>query len=278
MKVIGVIPARFQSTRFPGKPLADILGKPMIWWTYHQVKKVDLDDVIVATDDRRILEECEKFGMNCIMTSSNHQCGTERVAEVAFRISADYFLNVQGDEPIVEPENLKKLVDFQLSHEEYDACTLRKCIENPMDAVNTTVSKVVCNSKSEIVYISRQAIPFPKASIDYNYYCAMGIYIFSNNALDIYRNEGKEDFESAEDIELLRLVNHGTKIYSLVVDSESVSVDTYKDLLRIESILTERGIKASGGGYLRLGYYLVSALITYVVHLSILMGGVRHEI
>lgn len=251
MRVLGVIPARFQSTRFPGKPLADILGKPMIWWTYQRVSRADgLDDVIVATDDERILNVCESLGMKCEMTSHEHKCGTERVAEVASRVPADYYLNVQGDEPTVEPENLERLIDFQLNNRKYDACTLRKIIKNPMDAVNTTVSKVVCNSDSEVVYISRLAIPFPKESISYSYYCAMGIYIFSGKALDVYRKKEKAGFESAEDIELLRLVNNGVKVYSLLVDSESASVDTPKDLERIKSVLSCGGAekRPSGGG------------------------------
>lgn len=238
MRTIGVIPARYQSSRFPGKPLADLNGRPMIWWTYQRAKQVDgLSDVYVATDDQRIENVCMQLKMNCIMTSEAHQCGTERVAEVSGKIPADYYLNIQGDEPAIEPVNLQKLIDFQNSHREYEACTLRKLIKNPIDAVNTTISKVVCNEKSEIVYISRQAIPFPKASLDYMYYCAMGVYIFSKKALDVYRTVPRQGFEKVEDIELLRLVNNGVKIYSMIVDSESPSVDTPKDLERIKKML-----------------------------------------
>ena len=117
MKIIGVIPSRYQSSRFPGKPLAEICGKPMIYWVYQQVMKVkEFDEVYVATDDSRIEEACKKYDMNVIMTSDKHQTGTDRLGEVAEKIEADFYVNIQGDEPMIEPETIQKVITYKLEH------------------------------------------------------------------------------------------------------------------------------------------------------------------
>ena len=118
MKIIGVIPARYKSSRFPGKPLADICGKPMIWWVYQQCKKVeDFDAVYVATDDQQILNTCKELGIEVVMTSDTHKTGTDRIGEVAQKIHADLIVNIQGDEPLLEPETIKALFTSTISSE-----------------------------------------------------------------------------------------------------------------------------------------------------------------
>jgi 3-deoxy-manno-octulosonate cytidylyltransferase (CMP-KDO synthetase) len=121
MKIIGVIPARYQSSRFPGKPLVNICGKPMIWWVYQQCIKVkSLDKVVVATDDERIFQTCRDYLMDVIMTSSDNRTGTDRVAEVARNMDADFYVNIQGDEPLIEPEIIDKVISFKMEHENLD--------------------------------------------------------------------------------------------------------------------------------------------------------------
>lgn len=241
MRIIGVIPARYKSSRFLGKPLTPIKGKPMIWWTYHQALKVkELDEVIVATDDDRIVDICNDLSINCIMTDSGHLTGTDRLAEVAEKIKADIYVNIQGDEPLIEPEVVSDLVRFMVKEPGYICATVRSRIEDPVDVVNTTVSKIVVDSKSDIMYISKNPIPYPKASLNYSYYKALGLYAFRPEALTIYRENGKGIYESIEDIEMLRLVERGIKVRSIEVFSDSPSVDTPKDANRIERMLESR--------------------------------------
>lgn len=236
--VVIVIPARYSSSRFPGKPLAIINGKPMIYWTYHQALKVrGVDKVIVATESKVIVEKCDELGIPSILTSDKHLTGTDRIAEVAMHVKADLYVNIQGDEPLIEPENIEKLICFMKDSPDYICATIRSVIDNPVDAVNTTVCKVVTDVNDDVMYISRHAIPYPKASLEYTYYKALGIYVFRPEALSIYRENPKAAYESVEDIELLRLVERGIRIKDILVDSHSPSVDTYKDLLRIEKIM-----------------------------------------
>lgn len=237
-EIVIVIPARYASTRFPGKPLKLINSKPMIYWTYMQAKKVpNVSRVIVATESEKIVEKCEEFGMEVMLTSDKHLTGTDRLAEVAEKIPASMYVNVQGDEPMIEPEVISKMIDFLKENPDYLCATIRSTIDDPRDAVNTTVSKVVTDFNDDIMYISKQPIPYPKASLDYKYYKALGIYAFRPEVLDIYRNNTKATYENVEDIELLRLVERGIKIRDIIVESNSPSVDTPKDLVRVEMMM-----------------------------------------
>ena len=240
MKTVIVIPARYNSSRFPGKPLALINGRPMIYWTYCQAKKVHaVDKIIVATDSNDIILECEKLGIDVVLTKSDHVTGTDRLAEVASKIDADLYVNIQGDEPLIEPEVVETMIDFMAEHQEYSCATIRSKIEDPVDVVNTTVSKVVTDVNDNIMYISKNPIPYPKANLEYSYYKALGIYAFRQEALEIYRNNSKAIYEMTEDIELLRLVERGVKIKDLLVKSNSPSVDTPKDLLKVEKMMKQ---------------------------------------
>lgn len=154
MKVIGVIPARYKSSRFPGKPLADICGKPMIWWVYNQTLKAEaLSEVYVATDDERIKEACDKYGINVIMTSDTHKTGTDRIGEVARKILADLYVNIQGDEPMIEPETISKAVYPFYDNPDLQVTNLMTKIKDPVDVVNFSVPKVI-NNADNIGYIS----------------------------------------------------------------------------------------------------------------------------
>ena len=241
MKIIGVIPARYASSRFPGKPLADIEGKPMIWWVYQQAKKVkEIDEVYVATDDKRIEEACKQHDMTVIMTSDKHKTGTDRVTEVAGKIKADLYMVIMGDEPLILGKDISIMINKILDNPGYDAGMLTKKYSNPVDIINPTTIKLALNNNNELIYISRSAIPFPKARIDFEYFKNIGAYIFPKETLDFYKNTPIGYLESIEEIEMLRLIENHKKIITVKIDSDSFSVDTQKDLERIREIIKNR--------------------------------------
>jgi 3-deoxy-manno-octulosonate cytidylyltransferase (CMP-KDO synthetase) len=238
VKLIGVIPARYASSRFPGKPLADILGKPMVWWVYQQAKKVvELDNVIVATDDERIAAVCREHDMPFVMTSDRHQTGTDRVAEVAEKVVADVYVSVLGDEPLIEPENIRIALDTFLNTKTVDCVILKTPYKNPVDVENRTTPKVVCDTNGYALMITRAAIPYPKATLDFCYYKPLCIYVFSRDCLLRYATLERGELERTEDIESLRFIEHGMKLLVKEVYSNSFAVDTPKDLERIRSMV-----------------------------------------
>lgn len=242
MKIIGVIPARYESSRFEGKPLADICGKPMIWWVYQQCRKVDLlEEVYVATDDERIYIKCEELGIQAIMTSKEHKTGTDRVGEVAERIQADLYVNIQGDEPMIEPETIQKAIEPFLTNPCLQITNLMTKIDNPVDVVNFTIPKVITNREGIGIYLSRATAPYPKGSICYDYYKQVCVYGFKPEALRFFseygKKYGKAKAEEIEDIEILRFIENGYKVQYIEVDSRSVAVDTQKDLEKVREIM-----------------------------------------
>ncbi len=245
MKIVAVIPARYKSSRFPGKPLADICGKPMIWWVYQEAKKVEeFSAVYVATDDEKIFCACKNLGMQVVMTDGNHPTGTDRVAEVAQRISADLYVNIQGDEPLVESETIRAaLIPFR-KNKSVQVTNLMTKIKNPVDVANATVPKVIVNKENIGIYLTRSTAPYPKGSVEYFYYKQVCVYGFTPQALKFFceygKSVGKARVESIEDIEILRFIENGYRVHYVEVDSNSVAVDTPKDLERVKKILASR--------------------------------------
>ena len=242
MKIIGVIPARYKSSRFPGKPLADICGKPMIWWVYTQCIKVkEFDQVYVATDDERIREACEANNINVVMTSDRHLTGTDRVGEVARKIKADLYVNIQGDEPLIEPENIRKAILPFFEDDSLLVSNLMTQIIDPVDVVNFTVPKVITNRENEGVYLTRSAAPYPKGAIDYSYYKQVCVYGFRPEALKFYceygEKYGKGKIEAIEDIEILRFIENKYRVKFIEVDSDTVAVDTINDLKKVNKMV-----------------------------------------
>jgi 3-deoxy-manno-octulosonate cytidylyltransferase (CMP-KDO synthetase) len=238
MKIIGVIPARYKSSRFEGKPLADIHGKPMIWWVYMQCKKVSLfDEVYVATDDDRIEEACVKLKLSCIRTSEKHQTGTDRVAEVASLIDADIIVNIQGDEPMIEPQNIEKAILPLINDSKIMVTNLMTTIHNPLELINVTVPKVVTNIKNEAIYLSRSPIPYPKGEINSKYYKQVCVYGFRPEALKLFSNSKRGKLEKIEDIDLLRFIESNVVVQFIEVESNSVAVDTKLDLEVVKELL-----------------------------------------
>ena len=260
MKIIGVIPARYKSSRFPGKPLADICGKPMIWWVYQQCKKVeDFSAVYVATDDQRIFDACRSLGMEVIMTSEKHKTGTDRIGEVAEKVPADLYVNVQGDEPLLESETIKAAIKPFYTDLSLQVSNLMAKIKEPVDAVNFTVPKVITNKENIGIYLTRAAAPYPKGSLDYAYYKQVCVYGFKPEALKFYcdygKKYGKAKIEAVEDIEILRFIENGYKVQYIEVDSNTIAVDTPNDLEKVRCIAKIN----NGGGYCSIVFSLMGA-------------------
>ncbi len=245
MKIIGVIPARYESSRFQGKPLADICGKPMIWWVYKHASEVEyFNELYVATDDQRIYDACVANDMKCVMTSTSHRTGTDRLGEVAEKIPADLYVNIQGDEPLMEPEVMKKAIEPFFSNPELQVSNLMTKITDPVDVVNFTVPKVITNKEGIGIYLTRSTAPYPKGSIDYTYYKQVCVYGFTPAALKFYceygKKYGKAKIEAIEDIEILRFIENGYKVQYIEVDSETVAVDTPNDLKKVNEIMAAK--------------------------------------
>ena len=242
MKIVGVIPARYESSRFRGKPLADINGKPMIWWVYQQCKKVeDFNDVYVATDDPKIYDACSELGIDVIMTSTEHRTGTDRVGEVAEKIVADLYVNIQGDEPMIEPETIKAAIKPFYSNPDLQLTNLMTKIKNPVDVVNFTIPKVITNKDGLGVYLTRATAPYPKGTLNYDYYKQVCVYGFKPDVLKFYcdygKKYGKAKVEAVEDIEILRFIENGYKVQFIEVDSDTVAVATEKDLEKVRNLM-----------------------------------------
>lgn len=237
MEFIGIIPARFASTRFPGKPLADIHGKPMIQHVYEKASGA-LEKVYVATDDNRIFEAVRKFGGQVVMTSNNHKSGTDRVAEAARILSEtigfDVVINIQGDEPFIEINQIESLKKCFL--EETDIATLIRPIKTEEELLNPNKPKVVVAANGEALYFSRSPIPYIRDAAlgDWigkaNFWAHIGMYAYKKEILQIITRLNRGKLEIAESLEQLRWLENGFNITTAVIDSESFGIDTPEDL------------------------------------------------
>ena len=239
MKILGIIPARYSSTRFPGKPLADILGKTMIQRVYERAKLAkNLCDVVVATDDARIFECVHGFGGQAVMTDSDLPNGTAR-CEQAARLSgceADAVINIQGDEPLLDPVMIDEVAELL---EENDCVTLCREFREGEDVNNPNAVKVVLAQDGDALYFSRSVIPYKRNKSDLPVYQHIGIYGYSTDFLKKYVSLPNTPLSDAESLEQLKILEHGFKIRVKVTSSkcESVGVDTPEDLQRVREIL-----------------------------------------
>lgn len=242
MRIVGVIPARYKSSRFEGKPLADICGKPMIWWVYQQAKKVkELCEVYVATDDKRIEKACEELGIKTVMTSDKHLTPTNRLYEFSKKVQADWYICVNGDEPLISEITIQQVIPKNiLDKEDIYVANIITSIKNPVEAVDPTNLKVVRNSEGRGIYISRQPVPYPKGSMDFEYKKHVGVLAFNTSALEFYNTTQRGAIESIEDIDLMRFIENNEEVYFIDVESDTLSVDTEKDLEQVNKIIRER--------------------------------------
>lgn len=235
--VIGVIPVRYGATRFPGKPLATILGKPMIQWVYEGARTATrLERIIVAADDDRILSAAASFGAEAMLTSPDCASGTDRVAEVAARTDAAIFINIQGDEPLIRGEMLDSLVGA-LEEGGASMTSLMYRETEPALLADPNVVKVVVDHRGEALYFSRS--PLPSGNPDY-FYRHVGIYGYRRDLLLGYRDLPVSRLEREERLEQLRALENGIRIRMVEITAPTLSVDAPGDIIKVESFLTRR--------------------------------------
>jgi len=240
MKITSIIPARYSSSRLPGKPLKDICGKTMIQRVYEQAKKVNLiDEVIVATDDQKIFNEVRSFNGNIIMTSKAHKTGTDRLAEVAAKIDTDIIVNVQGDEPLINPSVIKSAIEPLLTDDSLKMSTLKHLINDEKEINNPNVVKVITDKNKNAIYFSRSKIPYARNSQKFNYYKHIGLYVYRRDFLLKFSKMDSTPLEQQESLEQLRVIENGYKIKVIETEYDSIGVDTEEDLNKVRNILGE---------------------------------------
>lgn len=241
MKVIGVIPCRYKSSRFPGKVIAIICGRPMVWHVWNQTRKAKyIDRLIVATDDNRIYDVCHQYGIESIMTSENHKTGTDRIAEVASRIDGDVFVNIQGDEPLIDPSGIDRIISEIVDNKNEDIANAYSIIKDMSDLINGNVVKVITSRDDYAIAYSRSPIPYPK---DFNpiYKRQIGLCAIKRDIILKFPTLNKGYIELSEGVEMFRYLENGYKIKMVEIsDSGSVSVDVPDDILRVEALLRKQ--------------------------------------
>ena len=250
MSAVGVIPARYASSRFPGKPLADLGGKPMIQHVYERAAQAGrLQQVIVATDDRRIAEAVRAFGGRVQMTRSDHPSGSDRVGEVAATLDADIIVNIQGDEPFIDPDAIDLAVETLEAHPDAPVATLVRPCDSVEELQSPNTAKVVLDDAGHALYFSRAAIPFYrdethpanwlKAS---SYFLHIGLYVYRKAFLLEYITWPPGRLERIEKLEQLRILERGFRIICAKTDYHAICVDTPEDLAQAQQILKEYGV------------------------------------
>jgi 3-deoxy-manno-octulosonate cytidylyltransferase (CMP-KDO synthetase) len=255
-KVVAIIPARWASTRFPGKPLAQIKNKPMIQWVVEQAQKASrISDVIVATDDDRILSAVTGFGGKAVMTSQDHVSGSDRIAEVASGLNCDIVVNIQGDEPLIPPENIDQVVACLDKNPALNVATLMMAAHTSDEITDPNVVKVVADQKGRALYFSRSAIPFHRdewrdglpISISKvqeegvpRVYKHIGLYAYTRPFLLEFTRMSPTPLEQLEKLEQLRILEHGYPIQVEITEKISIGVDQVEDLEKIERYLEKQ--------------------------------------
>ncbi|MDA9287095.1 3-deoxy-manno-octulosonate cytidylyltransferase [Schleiferiaceae bacterium] len=231
---IVVIPARYNSTRLPGKPLIDIAGKPMIQRVFEQCTKVvDSNLVYIATDDDRIRRTCESFGAKVVITSSDCLTGTDRVAEVSKMINAHYYINVQGDEPLFNSADIKLLVDH-INFEEDEILMGYSSIHSKADFENRAIPKMIFSEQKQLLYMSRSPIPGNKKDEFAGAWRQVCAYAYPKTALEVFSSvNSKTPIEEIEDLEMLRFLEKGVSIKVIEMSSESIAVDYPEDIEKV---------------------------------------------
>ena len=242
--VLVVIPARYASTRFPGKPLAFIAGKPMIQHVVDRVRSAArVSEVVVATEDNRIMKAASEFGAQAIMTRSDHRTGTDRVAEVAAHMPADIYVNVQGDEPLIDPEAIDSLIEAMAEDDDIQIAAPCSAILAPNDIMDPNIVKVVADFEGNGLYFSRAPIPWVRdtgAKVAARHWKHIGLYAFRRSALLEFPTLPPGELERLEQLEQLRWLENGFRIRVVETEYDAVSVDVPEDVARVEKILRDR--------------------------------------
>lgn len=243
MKVVGIIPARYASTRLPGKPLKDILGHPMIWWVYQRVLNAKrLDEVYVATDDERIAEVCKVYDIPVVMTANTHRTAAHRLQEVSETIHADFYVQLNGDEPLINTDAIDAVVPEDVPQDIAFGTNIITEMTEPSQVMDPSNIKMVFDEDMNALYMSRTPIPFPFKAIDFKYYKHVGIIGYNKKMLDLYRDTKPGRFELIEGIDTLRFLDYGKQLkLTLVPNCHSLSVDTEQDLQMVIHMIKDNG-------------------------------------
>src|SRR6516165_1727851 len=244
-EVVLVIPSRFGSTRLPGKPLVTLAGKPMVQHVYERAKRAQtVHKVLVATDDQRIMDVVKGFGGEARMTRTDHRTGTERIAEVAAREEGDVFVNVQGDEPLLDPLAVDTVIASLLEEPAAAIGTVATPIKTPADIMDPNVVKTVLDFDGNALYFSRAPIPWVRdtaSKIQVRHLKHLGLYVFRREALLEYPTLPQGELERIEQLEQLRWLENGWKMRVAEVAHDAVSVDVPEDVARVEKLLHVEG-------------------------------------
>jgi 3-deoxy-manno-octulosonate cytidylyltransferase (CMP-KDO synthetase) len=244
-KVVVVIPARYASVRFPGKPLAEIAGKPMIQHVVERVREAERKPrIVVATEDARILEAAKAFGVEAILTRADHKTGTDRVAEVATHIQADIYINVQGDEPLIDPGTIDGVIEVMAEDEEIQLSTPCAAITRQQDIMDPNVVKAVLDFDGNALYFSRAPIPWVRdtgAKVAARHTKHIGLYGYRRGALLEFPTLPPGELERVEQLEQLRWLENGFKIRVVESDYDAIAVDVPGDIEKVEKRLASQG-------------------------------------
>jgi len=243
LKVIGVIPARISSSRFPGKLLKPLLDKPVIEWTWLNAKKSkSLDDLLIACDDEEIIKEAQRFGAKAVFTSPSHLSGTDRIAEAVSQIDTDIVINIQADEPLIHPSVIDSLAEVMLQDSDLVAATAIKEIEDEEEVSDPNIVKVVTDKDNFALYFSRAPIPFLRDKTSrVSYFKHIGIYAYTKDFLYVFKNLPPSRLEQVEKLEQLRILESGFNLKAVLTGFDSWGIDTEEDLVKVEKFLTEKG-------------------------------------
>lgn len=240
-KVLAVIPARYASTRFPGKVIAPLAGKPLVAHTYERTLRASLvSEVLVATDDEQVAAALKPHGVAVVMTRADHPSGTDRIAEVAAGCDADIIVNVQGDEPLIDPKTIDKAIEPLLEDPAIPMATARRLIEDPEAMQDPNVVKVVCDARGRALYFSRCSIPYirePDGGLPTCYWQHIGLYVYRRDFLMDYAGWPQTPIEKLEKLEQLRVLENGYPIAVVETEYESIGVDTPTDLERVRELV-----------------------------------------
>lgn len=244
MKFLGVIPSRYASTRLEGKPLKDICGHTMIEWVYKRTKLSNLDDVVVATDDERIFNEVEKFGGKAVLTRKDHENGTSRIAEVCEKYQDyDVIVNVQGDEPLIEPDMINSIIDSFKNDSTISMSTLKYKIDTMEEIENPNYVKVITDRQGYALYFSRSVIPYPRKMDMKNYYKHVGIYGYKRDFVVKYAKMEPTPLEKSESLEQLRALENGYRIKVMETPHKIIGVDTQEELEKVREYIKKNNLK-----------------------------------
>jgi len=261
-RTVVIIPARYSSSRFPGKPLVELLGKPMIMWVYERASLISLaDDVFVATDDQRIFESVKEFGGKVLMTSSSHRTGSDRVLEAALSLDCEIVVNVQGDEPLLAPDAVDQAIKALLDDPGQDVATLRAKILSARELFDPNTVKLVCSEDDYVLYFSRYPIPYveelfdrfrsgsdldvPLKEFGVDFFKHIGVYVYRKDFLLKFSRMPTGMLEKAERLEQLRILESGYPIRALRTEAVMKNVDVPEDVVVVEQLLKELHFSSS---------------------------------